>query len=324
VEKKTPGVMTPAENARAVKEKALALGFSSCGIADLSPVSHEKEFNSWLENGFAATMAYMQRQKKKRLEPSRIVPGATSAIVLTRNYFVADKETAPGSGKVAKYARREDYHDSLAKPLKELVEFCCALGAEEAKTRSYVDAGPVPERELAQRAGLGWIGKNTMLIDPKRGSFFFLASVLTDLSLERDQPFQFDRCGECRQCLDCCPTDAFVGPRVLDANACISYLTIEYRGAFDAAKNDKLNDWIFGCDICQDVCPWNGKFAQPMDDELLGYRADLDWLDPEELMHISDEEFEIRFGSTPLERPGPSGMRRNALALLAKEGNNGE
>jgi len=175
----------------------------------------------------------------------------------------------------------------------------------------------VPERELAQRAGLGWIGKNTMLIHPRLGSFTFIGVVLTDADLAPDLPFDADRCGSCRRCLDACPTEAFVEPRVLDARRCISYLTIERRGEFTAQERPLLGDWLFGCDICQDVCPWNVSFAHATTDPELAPRADVATPDIDVLAAVTAGEFDRRFGDTPFQRPGVAGMRRNATALQA-------
>lgn len=255
----------------------------------------------------------MHRQAAKRIEPRRIAPGATRAIVVTRNYYRHDPPEKPGTGLVAKYARGRDYHDALRGPLTALAEFVHSLGGDGSVVRTYVDAGPVPERELAQRAGLGWIGKNTMLIDPERGSFFFLATVLTNVDLAVDLPFEADRCGSCRLCLDACPTDAFPEARVLDSRRCISYLTIEYQGErFPDDVSAGVGDWVFGCDVCQDVCPWNEKFAREAADDVLALDAALARLELTEFESMDQEQFDRRYGWTPLERPGLAGMRRNA------------
>lgn len=308
--------MTPERRAHLVKQRALALGFQAAGITDLSPPPHADRLSAWLEAGMAGTMRYLHRQAAQRREPFRIVPGATRAVVVTRNYATPDPPPRQGTGRIAKYARGRDYHAALRAPLDTLARYLGELGGPTTITRPYVDAGPVPERELAQRAGLGWIGKNTMLIDPRRGSYVFLATVLTDLDLAVDLPFAADRCGTCRRCLDACPTDAFPQPRVLDSRRCISYLTIEHRGAFDAREAALVGDWVFGCDICQDVCPWNEKFAQPADDPILEQQPGLAQLDLVELASLDNQTFERRYGWTPLERPGAPGMRRNARAAL--------
>lgn len=310
--------LTPERRAFLVKQRARALGFDAAGITDLAPPPHAAELTRWLGSGMAGTMAYMHRQAAKRLRPADIAPGASRAIVVTRNYYQPDPPAQPGTGRVAKYARGRDYHDALREPLDLLAAYVRSLSDGDALVRTYLDAGPVPERELAQRAGLGWIGKNTMLIDPQRGSFFFLGTVLTDLDLAIDPPFEADRCGSCRRCLDACPTDAFVAPRVLDSRRCISYLTIEYRGdTIPDELRHGMGDWIFGCDICQDVCPWNEKFARPAADPALESSSALARLDLDQFTDMSEEEFDRRYGWTPLERAGLAGMRRNAAAARA-------
>lgn len=304
--------LTPAARAGLVKQRALALGFARAGITDLAPVPHQEALVHWLEREMAGTMRYMYRQAGRRLEPATILPRATRAVVVTRTYSSEDPPPAPGTGRVARYARGRDYHAALKPPLGELARYITSLGPKGTMAKPYCDAGPVPERELAQRAGLGWIGKNTMLIDPERGSYCFLAVILTDLDLGVDLPFEADRCGTCRRCLDACPTQAFPEPRVLDARSCISYLTIEHRGDIDPALATALGDWIFGCDICQEVCPWNVKFAEAVDDPVLEPDPTLARLDLTALGRTSDNEFRSRFGETALARTGAAGMRRNA------------
>ena len=312
--------MTPAKRANLVKRKARELGFESVGITTLAPVPHGESLKRWLETGMAGSMGYMHRQAARRLEPSRIVDGATHAVVVTRNYLSPDLNQPRGTGRVAKYARGRDYHIALQKPLDLLASFIRALGPDETIAKHFVDSGPVPERELAQRAGIGWIGKNTMLIDPEHGSYSFLATVLTNLQWEHDLPFEADRCGSCRRCLDACPTAAFPEGRVLDGNRCISYLTSEHKGEVSDELAVLTKDWIFGCDICQDVCPWNQKFASPANDPELQVDPSLGFIDLESLMEISEQEFERRYGWTPLERPGVQGMRRNARIAFENVG----
>ncbi len=260
----------------------------------------------------AGTMEYMHRQADRRTNPASIVPGATHVVMLARGYFTQDAPKHPNGGRVARYARGRDYHVALRKPLEDLAAFIRSLEPSDIHTKVFVDAGPVPERELAQRAGLGWIGKNTMLIDPKRGSYFFLASVFTDLALAVDEPFTFDHCGTCRRCLDACPTGAFPDVRVLDSRRCISYLTIEHRGELDPERRPLVTDWVFGCDVCQEVCPWNEKFARAAPDEYLELEGALAWLDLTELATLDDAAFDTKYGWTPMERAGAGGMRRNA------------
>ncbi len=298
------------------------MGFDAVGIAPLEPNAHADELDAWLAEGYAGTMAYLHRQAEQRKHPARIMPEARVAVVTLTNYFHGAADPGPaerGSGKVAQYAWSPDYHAVLGRRLERLAA-AIRHGSPGAVTRCYVDAGPVPERELAQRAGLGWIGKNMMLIDPDLGSFTFIGVVLTDAELAPDLPFEADRCGTCRACLDACPTDAFVGPHVLDSRRCISYLTIEHRGDFNDVQRELVGEWVFGCDVCQDVCPWNVRFARPATHPDLAPRSELAALDLAALSSGDPADFERRFGDTPLERPGFAGMRRNAAAVLHNRG----
>jgi epoxyqueuosine reductase len=299
-----------------VKRRALAMGFDAVGVASLAPNAHAAELDEWLGAGYAGTMTYLHRQAAKRKEPAGIMPGATVAVVTLTNYFHNPGPPARGQPRVAQYAQSADYHRVLGGRLEQLADAIREL-APGSNTRGYVDAGPVPERELAQRAGLGWIAKNMMLIHPRIGSFTFIGVVLTDAALTPDLPFQGDRCGTCRRCLDACPTNAFVAPHVMDARRCISYLTIEHRGDFTADERSLVGDWLFGCDVCQDVCPWNVQFARATADAALAPRSDLTAPDAREFLELDDEAFARRYGDTPFERPGRRGMRRNAAATLA-------
>jgi epoxyqueuosine reductase len=310
--------MSPEARSREIKARATALGFDATGIATLERNAHAAELDRWLAAGYAGTMTYLHRQATKRKEPQRIMPEATVAVVTLTNYFHRDGERPAGSRpvKVAQYARSKDYHAVLSQRLASLAG-AIRNTRPGVHTRCYVDAGPVPERELAQRAGLGWIGKNMMLIHPGIGSFTFIGVVLTDAALAPDLPFEADRCGSCRRCLDACPTEAFLEPHLMDARRCISYLTIEHRGEFTAPEQRMVGDWLFGCDVCQDVCPWNVAFARPADDPELAPRPDL----PSPALTSFDEilpvDFARRFGMTPFARPGHAGMRRNAAAVRA-------
>jgi epoxyqueuosine reductase len=301
----------------AAKRRALELGFDAVGVASLESNAHADELDQWLAAGYAGNMAYLHRQVEKRKRPARIVPDARVAIVTLTNYFhgAIDPGRQPGA-KVAQYAWSSDYHAVIGRRLEQLATAVREI-APGARTRCYVDAGPVPERELAQRAGLGWIGKNTMLIHPAIGSFSFIGVIFTDAELACDLPFQADRCGTCRRCLEACPTNAFVEPRVLDARRCISYLTIEHAAPFHDEQRRMVGDWLFGCDVCQDVCPWNIRFAESTSDPELAVRAEVAAPDLAELLAVAPEEFERRFGDTAFERPGVSGLRRNAAAVRA-------
>jgi epoxyqueuosine reductase len=231
--------MNAVEQSVEIKHRAKALGFTATGIARLERNPHAAELERWLAQGHAGSMTYLNRQAEKRKDPRAIMPGARAAVVTLTNYFHGRPSRASRPGAVAQYAWSSDYHDVLGERLEQLAATIREL-VPGATTRAYVDAGPVPERELAQLAGLGWIGKNMMLINPDIGSFTFIGVVLTDAALDPDQPFEADRCGTCTRCLEACPTGAFVGPRNLDARACISYLTIERRGAFTAAEQAQV------------------------------------------------------------------------------------
>ncbi len=306
-----------------VKRRGNALGFNEVGVAPLEQNAHADELDRWLGAGYAGTMTYLHRQSAKRKEPQRITPEAKVAVVTLSNYYhgSADPGRQSGgllafSGRVAQYARSADYHRVVGRRLERLASEIRQL-APGARTRCYVDAGPVPERELAQRAGLGWIGKNMMLIHPELGSFAFIGAILTDAELAPDLPFEADRCGTCRRCLDACPTGAFVEPHVMDARRCISYLTIEHRGEFTEAEREMVGDWVFGCDICQDVCPWNVSFATATADPEFAPRAEVATPDLRQLLEEDAETFTRRYGNTPFARPGYRGMHRNATAVLA-------
>ncbi len=306
----------------ALKRRALEMGFDGAGIASLERSAHADELDQWLAAGYAGSMAYLHRQADRRKHPARIMPDARVAVVTLTNYFHGSPHPglAPGvsttAGKVAQYAWSGDYHTVIGRRLEQLATAVREI-APGARTRCYVDAGPAPERELAQRAGLGWIGKNTMLIHPTIGSFTFIGVIFTDAELVPDLPFQADRCGTCRRCLDACPTDAFVESRVLDARRCISYLTIEHAAPFSDDERRMVGDWLFGCDVCQDVCPWNVTFAEPTSDPELAVRGEVAAPDLAALLAAEPEEFERRFGDTAFERPGASGLRRNAAAVSA-------
>ncbi len=295
-----------------IKAEAKEIGFVACGVANLSPSQWGNELQRWLDRGYGGTMRYLHRQAARRRDPAQIVPDACCAVVVLENYFPR-APVRPGV-RIARYAQGADYHVVMRDRLDRLSALLRAEGASVA--RPYVDAGPVPERELGARAGLGWIGKNTMLIRPTTGSYFFIGAIFTDLDLPIDSPLATDHCGTCTRCLDACPTQAFVAPRILDATRCISYQTIEQKGPIPEDVVEAMAGWAFGCDICNEVCPWNERFATPTD--VGAYEPDgqgpLNTEDPTLFDQIEKVEFVEQYGGTPLARPGLQGMRRNWAA----------
>jgi epoxyqueuosine reductase len=298
-----------------IKAKAAALGFDPVGITSLGPARSHDAFARWLANGYAGEMGYLERGAEKRSDSRLPFEGVRSAVVVALDY--GGREPA---GPVARYARGDDYHDIMVERLRDLHDWIIAECGAPVRGRAYVDTGPILERELAQRAGLGWIGKNTMLVNPRRGSFFFIGALFVDLDLLPDEPFEADRCGTCTRCLDACPTDAFVAPRVMDATRCISYLTIEHRSEIPAALKGLLGENLYGCDICQDVCPWNHRFASEVAEPAFAARDAIAGKDAEtiarELLAMSPEEFSEAFRKSPMKRAKLQGLKRNAAALL--------
>ncbi len=292
-----------------VKALALELGFDAVAVGPADPPEHGEALRRWVAAGHAGTMAYLERRLAERLDPRRVLPGARSVVCVALNYHqgeISDRSWDP----VARYARGRDYHDIMRPRLEALARYLRDAGGGES--RAYVDTGPVLERDLAARAGLGWIGKNTMLLRPGLGSWFFIGVVLTTAELDVDGA-QPDRCGSCRACLDACPTGAFVAPRVLDARLCVSYLTIEHRGEIDPALERRMGEWQFGCDLCQSVCPWNRR--APVTRER-AFVPEASYAGAETVLGMDDEAFRCHFSGTALLRPRAAGMRRNAAIAL--------
>jgi epoxyqueuosine reductase len=304
-----------------LKAQAYGLGFDLVGICRLGPAETASAFDEWLAQGYAGTMEYLPRNREKRADSRLPMAGAVSAIVVAMNYGGREP-----SGAVARYARGEDYHDVMLDRLQTLHRWLEGDTGQPVQGKAYVDTGPLLERDLARRAGLGWFGKNTNLINPSLGSFFFLGALLVDHELTPDAPFAADRCGTCTRCLDACPTDAFVGPRVLDATRCISYLTIELKGAIPAEMRDSIGELIYGCDLCQDVCPWNERFARPLPDHsqytarpaLAGKNARAI---AREILTMTDGSFRSAFVNSPMKRAKLRGLKRNAAVVLGNIGN---
>ena len=298
-----------------IKTKAKALGFMSCGISKAGFLEEEApKLEYWLNKNMNGEMSYMERNFDMRLDPTKIVEGAKSVISLTYNYY-AEKTYKDSNFKISKYAYGDDYHFVIKNKLKDLFEYIKEKTGD-INGRVFVDSAPVLERAWAKKSGLGWIGKNTNLISKKNGSFFFLCEIILDLELEYDH-IETDHCGSCTACIDACPTNAIVEPYVVDGTRCISYYTIELKNNIpDYAKNT-YDDWIFGCDICQDVCPWN-RFSKPhkeplfnSDDEFLSMNKN-DWIE------MTKETFNKVFKNSAIKRAGFDGIKRNIEFIKRK------
>lgn len=302
-----------------LKAQACGLGFDLVGITSLGPVEAARVFDGWIAQGYAGEMDYLPRGAEKRRDSRLPAPGTTSAIVVGLDY--GGREPA---GPIARYARGDDYHDVMLAKLDQLHEWLESELGSPVKGKAYVDTGPILERDLARRAALGWFGKNTNLVNPRIGSFFFIGALLVDLDLLPDTPFETDRCGTCTRCLDACPTDAFVESRVLDATRCISYLTIELKSAIPEDLREKMGSHIYGCDVCQDVCPYNVKFARELREPAFAPRANIGDRDAQslarELLAMDDDAFRASFRSSPIKRAKRRGLLRNAAVVLGNLG----
>jgi epoxyqueuosine reductase len=309
-----------------LKQQARLLGFELVGIAPATEADGFDHLREWLDRGFAGTMEYMHRHGDSRRHPSSILPEVRSVIMVGMNYrpgepaglSCGDKVDGSLRGRISCYAHGSDYHEVLRDRLRRLLDWL-RLERPDCLGRGVVDTAPLLERDFARRAGLGWFGKNTMLLNKRLGSYFFIGALLTNLELACDAPHTISHCGTCTACLDACPTHAFVAPGVLDARRCISYLTIEHRGDVPEELRRGLGNWLFGCDVCQEVCPWNRK-APPGAEPALQERPELVELDLIEILGLSEEEFRRRFRGTALLRTKRSGLLRNAALLLGNSG----
>lgn len=302
-----------------IKREALELGFTIAGIAPAVTPTGVTRLAEWLELGYAGQMGYLAARQEAYGHPRAVLEGVRSLVMLGLPYATARPERgAEGYGRISRYAwGNGDYHDLIHGKLKSLMGAMGAM-APGARLRGVVDTAPLLEREFAQLAGLGWIGKNTLLIHKPQGSYFFLAAVLTDLELASDEPFVADHCGTCRACLDACPTGAFAAPYVLDARRCISYLTIELREQVPRELRAGLGDWLFGCDVCQDVCPWNQR-TPISGEQALQPGTERNPIELRGLFWLTDEEFRRQFRQTPLWRPRRRGILRTAAIILGNQ-----
>lgn len=306
------------ERTRFVKSAAQRLGFSFCGISRAEFLREEApRLEAWLKKGYQGKMSYLENFFDKRLDPTLLVPGAKSVVSLLYNYSPQKDLSTDNAYKVARYAYGEDYHFVVKEKLKSLMdEIRAAIG--DVDGRVFVDSAPLMERAWAKKSGVGWIGKNSLLINREAGSFFFLAELIVDLDLECDGPVK-DYCGTCTACMDACPTDAISQPHMVDGSKCISYFTIELKDEIPDDVKGKFQNWVFGCDICQEVCPWN-RFAKPHNEprfnateEFMGMQAN-DWKD------LTEEVFQRVFKNSPLKRSKFEGIKRNVRFLEGKKG----
>jgi epoxyqueuosine reductase len=303
-----------------LKTEAACLGFSLFGVTTPDPPNHIDVFKDWLGNSFHGEMTYLSRRDtlQKRSDPRLLLPSCRSILCFGYPYHL-EPIGQTDAFKIASYARMEDYHRLFARVLARLVELVQEYSGGNAQCHIFSDSAPIMEREMASRAGLGWIGKNSCLISPSSGSAFLLAEVFTTLELEPDPPFTSDRCGSCTRCLEACPTSCILPNRTIDARRCLSYLTIEYTGGIPLEYRESVGNWVFGCDVCQQVCPWNSKLpvvAKENDPSKLL----LDLRTVHEIFGISELEFKTRYTTSPFLRVGLTGMRRDLLISMGNSG----
>lgn len=306
------------KHTRLIREEALRLGFMQCGIARAEALDEDaRRLESWLKKGFQGKMSYMERHFDLRIDPRKLVPGAQSVITLLLNYYPGDHAQQEDAPKIAKYAWGVDYHYVIREKLNQLLSFIHEhIGAVAG--RGFVDSAPVLERSWAQRSGLGWIGKNANLLHKQAGSFFFIATLICDLPLAYDAPFATDHCGTCTRCIDACPTDAIVHPTEINGSRCISYLTIELKDeVLPQALGTQLEGWAFGCDICQDVCPWN-RFSKAHTEPHFKPLHQVLNLSLREWESLTEDNFRRYFKQSPIARSKWRGMMRNIKAVQQK------
>jgi epoxyqueuosine reductase len=304
-----------------LKSKAGELGFDLVGITTPDPPSHQDVYRSWLQQGRHAGMGYLasERAVSRRAEPRRVLPSCRS-IIVTGTFYDPPAARPTAEARVAAYAVGDDYHQVLVQRLEALAEYLQEQLGRQFERRIYTDTGPLLERELGMRAGLGWIGKNTCLIHPSAGSYLLLAEMLLDLELPPDMPFTSDRCGTCTRCIEACPTACILPDRTLDAGRCISYLTIEEKGSIPETLRNPIGGWLFGCDICQEVCPWNLRFARPASDPSFSKRKILDPPQLHSFLELEAGSWRGELRGSPLERPRRAGLVRNAAVVAGNTG----
>jgi epoxyqueuosine reductase len=307
-----------------IKQKAHELGFHHVGITTPEPPAHLDIYQQWLSAGHHADMAWMAADEAllRRADPRRILPECQSILCLGMHYYPSPLLPSPngsrdcGEGRIASYAWGDDYHDTIGEGLKKLVLYIENQLGHSIPNRWYTDTGPILEKELAQRAGLGWIGKNTNLINPQSGSYFLLAEIFLGIELLPDNPFPSDHCGSCTRCIESCPTDCILPNRTIDASRCISYLTIELKGHIPQDLRPDIGEWVFGCDICQQVCPWNLRFASDEGDARFAPRFGVPPVSLKDELPLSPQEFNRKFKGSPIKRTKRRGYLRNVAVAL--------
>lgn len=332
-----------------IKQKAYELGFDLIGVAPATEAPHAEAYRRWLAAGHQAGMQWLSRNPERRSDPRQVMAGAQSVVVVGLSYFLLNPSATlwndPSRGRIARYAWGLDYHDMMLPRLRALGQFIeqeaqsrqLSLPDEPVQQRAYVDTGPVLERDFAAQAGVGFVGKNTLLISPRLGSYLFLGEILLDLALEYDEPAskggatipidggdsvkKLASCGNCRRCLDICPTHAFPAAYILDSNRCISYLTIELKGEIPLHLRPMMGNWIYGCDACQEICPWVRRYSQPTSERFLRYDPMLSIPKLTDLMQLDDEGFRQRFKGSPIKRTKRRGLLRNVAVALGNWGN---
>jgi len=293
-----------------IKKEAERLGFLSCGISKAEFLEEEApRLENWLQNNYQGELQYMENHFDKRLDPRLLVDGAKSVISLSYNYFTSEKQRDPTAPKISKYAFGTDYHFVIKDKLKELL-FFIQQNIGEVAGRAFVDSAPVLDKAWAERAGLGWIGKHSLLLSKQKGSFFFLCELIVDLDLAYDSRIQTDHCGNCTKCIDACPTDALQGNKVVDASKCISYLTIELKENIPDSFKGKMDNWMFGCDICQDVCPWN-RFSIQHQEPAFNPHPELLEMTRQDWEEITEDTFKKIFKKSAVKRTKYAGLKRN-------------
>jgi epoxyqueuosine reductase len=318
-----PRLISSDELKKELIERAQELGFDSCRIAACAAPPHVEEFRNWLQDGAAGEMTYMKRGEEKRSDPQKVLPGARSVLVLALNYWQGGRIAANTAasieestrGRIARYAWGDDYHEVMKAKMDKIDSFLRRFGGTQ---KSYVDTGPILERDHAAQAGIGWHGKSTMLIDARLGTWFFLGEILTTLELPPDSP-QRDRCGTCERCITACPTGAITAPHRLDARRCISYLTIELKGSIPLELRSLIGNRIFGCDDCLDACPWN-RFAQGSRETAFSARKATTGMLLRDYLELNDAEFRTLFRNSPIKRIKRGGFLRNVCVALGNVG----